>query len=213
MADRPTRTKPVIGLLGAPGSGKSSVAGDFASLGCGVIDADKIARAVLDEPEVASALRAWWGERVFAEDGRVNRAAVGEVVFDDATQLRRLESVVHPRVAAERDRRRGAYLADPAVVAVVEDVPLLLEKGLEGVCDVLVYVEAPRAVRLARLSATRGWDAAELDRREKNQWPLDSKRERAEYVIDNAAGEADRADQCRRVLDQILQDKPAFREP
>jgi len=125
-------------------------------------------------------------------------------VFDDPTQKRRLEGLIHPRVAAERERMEAAFAADPAVKAIVQDVPLLLEVGLDERCDVLVFVDAERAVRERRVQQHRGWSAAELKRREKNQASLDSKRGRADYVVINNASEGECFDQVRRVFSKIL---------
>ncbi len=208
MGDAPARSrKPVIGLLGAPGSGKSAVAGHFARLGCAVIDADALAHEALNEPEVRHELLQWLGPAALDPAGRVERKAVGARVFDDPDALKRLESIIHPRVHARRAARRAALADDPAVKAIVEDTPLLLEAGLDRECDVLVYVDAPRAVRLARLREHRGWDAQELDRREKKQASLDTKRSRADHVIDNSASEARAQAQVRRVLSLILHER------
>ncbi|MFA9477521.1 dephospho-CoA kinase [Phycisphaerales bacterium AB-hyl4] len=201
----PARHKPVIGLLGAPGSGKSFVAKVFQEHGAGVIDADRLAREALDEPTVRETLRQWWGDAVIDEHGRVDRRAVGERVFDDPAALRRLEAVVHPRVHAGRAAMRAKYEADPGVRAIVEDCPLLLEQGLDGDCDVLVFVDAPQAVREARVRERRGWSSAELARREKNQASLDIKRERADHIVNNGAERLLAYEQARRVLSQILQ--------
>lgn len=196
-------SKPIIGLLGAPGSGKSLIARQFQQLGCAVIDADQLAREALNEPSVREQLRQWWGDQVVDEAGRVNRSAVGAIVFEDQTQLRRLEALTHPRVNARRQALRGQYQADPNVRAIVEDCPLLLEKQLTEGVDVLVYVDAPFEVRLQRVQQQRGWTAEELRRRENLQWPLDIKKNRADYVVTNHADEAESFDQVRRVLSQI----------
>lgn len=205
MVKRTGQAKPVIGLLGAPGSGKSFVAGLFAREGAAVIDADRLAREAMDEPAVRAELVRWWGDDVLDAAGQVDRRAVGAKVFKDAAALKRLESLVHPRVHAGRRRLRSAYEADASVRAIVEDCPLLLETGLDGECDVLVYVDAPLTVRRQRVLASRGWTEEELARREKNQWPLDRKRGRADYVIDNGAGELPAQEHVRRVLSRILQ--------
>lgn len=191
---------PVIGLLGAPGSGKSHVARALAKLGGAVIDADALARQALDEPEVRGTLTGWWGREVLLPDGSVDRAAVGQRVFDSPAELARLESLIHPRVNARRAELRDLYRQDPAVTAIVEDCPLLLERELEADCDVLVYVDAPEPVRLERVARTRGWTAQELQRREKNQLPLDIKRQRADYVVDNGSDNTDLLPQAQRLL-------------
>lgn len=200
-----TPRKPVIGILGGIGSGKSFVASLFARLGCGVIDADAIARATLHEPEVVKQLVAWWGPTILAADGKPDRRAIAALVFADPAQRDRLESLIHPRVHAARLRERERMLNDPSLVAIVDDTPLLLEKHLEGEVDVLVFVEASREVRLARIKATRGWTEADLAEREKAQVALDIKARRADYVIVNNDGEAACFPHVRRVLSQILQ--------
>lgn len=198
--------KPVIGLAGGIGSGKSTAARLFAAAGCAVIDADALAKAALDEPAVRDQLVAWWGEAVLDQaTGRVDRRAVSRQVFDRPDELARLESLIHPRVHAERHRLREQFQHDARFSAIVEDCPLLFEKGLAAECDVTVFVDADRAVRLARLQRDRGWTAAELDRREKNQWRLDKKAELADYCLENNAGEPELALHVGRVFSQILQ--------
>ena len=198
------RRVPALGLLGAPGAGKSHAARAFAQLGAAVIDADALARAALNDPEVAQALAAWWGPDVLAARGSVDRAAVARRVFGDtqaaAANRARLEGLIHPRVNAARAAAFDRHRADPAVTAVIEDCPLLLERGLEGGCDALILIDTPRAVRLERVARGRGWDEAELVRREKSQLPLDTKRRRADYVLDGTAEPSVMLDACRRIL-------------
>ncbi len=195
---------PILGLLGAPGAGKSLVARQMASLGCVVIDADALAKQVLDEPDVSRQLADWWGSQVVLPDGRVDRAEVSQIVFSDRQALKRLESLIHPRVYARRQvLHEQALSSSPVVRAIVEDCPLLLETGLDEQCDVLVFVDASRATRLARVREERGWTPEDMDRREKNQTPLDIKRRRADYIVSNDAGEAQCLEETRRVLSQI----------
>lgn len=183
IAGDPARP-PVIGLAGAIGAGKSTVAGILAEAGCLVSDADRLARDSLLEPEVLGELVAWWGPRVLDRSGRADRRAIAEIVFADPEARRRLEALVHPRVHAAR---AAAFESAPAdTPALVIDAPLLFEAGLAEVCDAIVFVDAPREVRIERVAA-RGWDAGELDRREAAQWPLDRKRASADHVVVNDA--------------------------
>ena len=195
---------PVIGLLGAPGSGKSLVARLMGEQGCAVIDADALARDALGEQEVLDQIHQWWGDGVIGDDRKANRAALAAIVFGDVEQRRRLEGLIHPHVHAGRQHLREQYQANPAVRAIVEDTPLLMESGLADSCDVLVYVDVPYEVRLARVSEARGWDAAELNRREKSQHPLDSKRQAADYIVDNSGSEAETGFHVRRLLSRIV---------
>jgi len=196
--------KPVIGLLGAPGSGKSTVAGEFARQGAGVIDADALSREAMQSSEVRDQLVAWWGEAILAADGSVDRRAVSQRVFGDREALKALEGLIHPRVKARRRAIRQQLLEDPAVAAIVEDSPLLMEAGLDAECDALVLVDAPHDQRLSRLAAQRGWSAQELTRRENQQMSLDTKRRRADYVISNYGDEAACRAEARRVFSLLL---------
>ena len=201
MKDYP---KPVIGLVGGIGSGKSAVADDFESLGCLVIRSDRIAHEVLEQPAVKAALRQWWGDEILAADGRVDRRAVARRTFNNPVELERLNRLVHPKVDEIRRDLMAAYRQSPAVKAVVWDTPLLVETGLYKQCDAIIFVNAPFEQRLARVQAARGWTADELKIREDRQASLDKKKEISDDVIDNGGDKAARLSQVRRVLSRIL---------
>lgn len=203
--------KPIIGIVGGIGSGKSYVAKLFGELGSLVIDSDAQVREAYQDPAVLETIRGWWGEGVFRRDGSLDRGAVAARVFGDPAEKRRMEGLIHPLVHAARARQMQAAADNAQVVAYVWDTPLLLEVGLEGECDAVVFVEAPFEQRLARVRATRGWDEAELLRREKSQMPLDRKRALSDHLVINAApagaevsGPSDLREQVRRVLTTIL---------
>ena len=179
------RRKPVIGLAGGIGSGKSTVARHMASLGAGVIDADSLAREALDQPEIRARLVALWGKQILDAGDKPDRAKLAALVFNDSEQRKRLESVIHPEVHRRRMALQKQFEADPSVLAIVEDVPLLMETGLDRSCDAVIFVACPVQTRLQRLAQTRGWAPDELHRREKCQLPLDFKAQQADYVIDN----------------------------
>lgn len=174
-------TPVVIGLVGGIAAGKSTVADLFARRGLCRVDADVLARAVAAEPEVVAEVAAAFGPAA-APDGRLDRARLAALVFRDAAARQRLEAILHPRIrtriVAELDaaRARGD--------SVLLDAPLLIETGLAAHCDHVVFVDAPDAER-ARRAAARGWDEAELERREAAQLPVHEKRARAAYVVDN----------------------------
>ena len=196
--------KPVIGIAGGIGSGKSYVASLFAELGCAVIDSDAQVKAAYADPDVRRTLKSWWGDEVFLPDGSINKQSIARRVFADEAERRRLEGLIHPWVAEARRREMAAAAADPDVVAYVWDTPLLFEVGLNAECDAVVFVDAPFEQRLARVRATRGWDEAELLRREKSQWPLDKKKRMSDDVLKNTADADDARGQVRQVLSRIL---------
>lgn len=175
---------PVIGLVGGVGSGKSAVAAAFEKLGCVVSDSDRAVREVLGRQEVVNTLVGWWGEGVLDGQGRVDRRKVADLVFKEPFERRRLEALVHPLVRESRGELVGRA-RESGAKGVVVDAPLLFEAGVDAECDAVVFVEATRAVRLGRVREHRGWDEAELDRREAAQMPLDEKRRRSDHVLVN----------------------------
>lgn len=181
MSGRP----PVIGLAGGIGAGKSRVAAILAEAGCLVSDSDADARAVFEEPAVIETLRSWWGEEVVRPDGAIDRSEVARRVFVDPEERSRLEGLVHPAIHARRRARFES--ASSETPALVIDAPLLFEAGLDAECDAILFVDAPREVRLERVRRHRGWDESELDRREAAQWPVHRKRAGADEVVENAA--------------------------
>lgn len=197
---------PVIGLAGGIGSGKSAVARILRELGCEVSDADSVVRVLLDEPEVQQTLRSWWGPTVISPEGVTDRRAIADIVFHQPEERRRLEALLHPIVSRRRREQWKALDADPQrlIPAYVIDAPLLFEAGLDAECDAVIFVDADRSDREARVAAGRGWDAAELARRESAQLSLDLKRERSDHTIENRGDLASLRTQVEQVLHRIL---------
>jgi dephospho-CoA kinase len=190
---------PVIGLVGGIGSGKSLVGSMLADLGCLVCHSDELARSALADPAVRDELVRWWGREVLDPSGAVDRRAVAGKVFPDPAERKRLEALLHPRI--ESARRRTFAAAPPGTRALVIDAPLLLEVGLDRECDAIIYIDSPRADRLRRLAETRGWDSAELERRESAQWPLDRKRAAAHHVVVNAGNQPALRSEVQKALE------------
>ncbi len=196
--------KPVIGLTGGIGAGKSAAAkilGDFGAL---VIESDAVNRELLRTGDVANTLRSWWGESVLSEDGSVNRKRVADIVFADAAQRERLEHYLHPLIDADRQRRTAAAQSDPAIRAIVIDAPLLYEAGIDNDCDAVIFVHADRAIRDERVRASRGWSPDELDRREKMQMDLALKSARADYTCNNNSGRDSLREQLSSIFYRIV---------
>ena len=204
MMPRVYAGKPVIGIAGGIGSGKSFVAKLFGEAGALVISSDDQVTDAYRDPEVRKTLRQWWGAEVIRPDGEINRRLIGAKVFADPAERKRLEELLHPRVHAARERAMAAAAHDPRVLAFAWDTPLLFETDLHRQCDAVVFVDAPLDTRLARVMRTRNWDAAELARRENSQWGLDRKRDFADYVISNTAGVDFARGQVQDVLSRIL---------
>lgn len=175
----------LVGLTGGIATGKSTVAGMFKDCGATVIDADALAREIVQpgKPAWREIVKAF-GKTVLKPDRTLNRQALGTRVFGDKTQLRRLEHIIHPRVAREQARlTKQAADKDPQAV-IIYDVPLLFEAGIDRRVDKTIVVTADRETQIARLKKRNGFSRAEAIRRIKNQTPLTEKRRRADYVLD-----------------------------
>ena len=184
-----------IGLTGGIGSGKSTVADLLAARGAVVIDADRIAREVVERgtPGLAAVVDAF-GDRVLTPDGTLDRPALAALVFADPEARRRLDAIVHPLV-----RRRSAELdaAAPEDAVVVHDVPLLVETGRWHPYDLVLVVVADPEVRVARL-VRRGLTAEDARARITAQATDEERRAVADVVLDNSGTPEELAAQVDR---------------
>ncbi len=173
----------IIGLTGSIGMGKSTVAAMFAAAGVPVFDADAEVRSMQGpDGELVPAIEtAFPGS---TNDEGVDREALGQLVFGDATKLEQLERIVHPAVG----RKRAHFLANNADASVlVFDIPLLFERGGHEAVDCVVVVSAPAEVQRARVLARPGMSVEKFERILGLQVPDADKRERADHVIDTGA--------------------------
>jgi dephospho-CoA kinase len=186
LETRNSDAKPVAGLVGGIGSGKSRVAATFAERGARVISGDDIAHEALRQPAVRDRVAARWGPGVLDGRGEVNRRKLGAVVFADPCERAALEALVHPWIRERIAAEVAAAQADPAARLIVLDAAIMLEAGWNGICDRLVYIDAPRELRLRRVAEQRGWAPEEVEARERAQLPLTEKAARADYALDNS---------------------------
>ena len=197
-----TRSVSVIGLIGGIGSGKSTVARKLAELGATVIDADAVGHALLNQGPVQEVLVRRFGPDILAppdEGGSrlIDRRVLGTIVFSDESARKVLEEAMHPRMRTTFERvisrvsrqvfpKPGALKLPPPVIIL--DAAVLFEAGWDDLCDHVIFVDAARKDRMRRLKEHRNWAPDELDRREAAQWPVDLKRNQADFVIKNPDG-------------------------
>lgn len=175
----------LVGLTGGVASGKSTVAKMLQRCGAVVIDADALARQAVEPGRPAwREIVKTFGKRILSSDRSIDRKALAAVVFSDRSKLRRLNAIVHPRVAREQRRRLRAIARKNPCAIVVYDVPLLFEAGLAHTVDAVVVVTADRTTQIARLRARNGLSKSEAIRRVRSQLPLAKKAELADYVLD-----------------------------
>ena len=203
MGER-TKGKPVVGIVGGIGAGKSTVAAEIVRMGGRLIDADKIGHEVLGDPEVSREIRRRWGDGVFAPDGRVDRQALGREAFSDRRELDALSRITHPLIRRGIQRRIAEAVSDPAARLIVLDAAVLFEAGWDDLCTHVVFVDAPDEARAKRAAAQRGWDQAAWRGREIMQISLDKKRRKCDYTIDNSSSVSCLQEQTRQLLHKIL---------
>ena len=182
----------LVGLTGGIGSGKSTVADRLAELGVPVINADVVAREVVEPGEPALAdIVARFGDDVVHDDGTLDRQRVAGIVFADPEARRDLDRITHPRIAARIAGRIAELLSsqDPPPIVVV-DHPLLVETDQAARFDAVVVVEAPEDLRVARLVEGRGMDEDDVRARIAVQADDEARRSVATHVLDNG-GELD----------------------
>jgi dephospho-CoA kinase len=174
-----------IGLTGGIGSGKSRVASILSSLHYPVYHADARAKALMtDSPTLVAQVKALFGEEAYQADGTLNRALIGQLVFNDEAQLQRLNAIVHP--ATGRDFTRWA--AEQAAAGhqlAFEEAAILFESGAHQRVDLVWAIYAPKTTRLARaMQRDQAAEAAILSRMDR-QWPETAKIARADFVLFN----------------------------
>ena len=175
----------LIGLTGGIATGKSTVAAELARRGAAVIDADALARQAVEPGQAAlDEIAARFGDAVLSPEGRLDRARLGSIVFADPEARRDLERITHPRVRDLMQQRIAAALAADADLIVAE-VPLLYETRSEALYEGVMVVYAPATVQVERLMARDGIDLQAARQRLFAQIPIDEKRDRATWVIDN----------------------------
>ncbi len=193
-----------LALTGNVAAGKSSVARLFREWGATIIDADAIVHELQQpgQPVLAQMVR-HFGREILRPDWRLDRPALRRRVFDDPDARAALEAIVHPAVVARRDELIAEAAARGASV-VVSDIPLLFEAADPSAFDGVILVDAPVAVRRDRLIALRGMNPAEADRLIAAQLPSEAKRERSDFIIENAGSETDLEAAARRVWDELI---------
>ena len=201
------RVARIVGLTGGIASGKSTVARMLTELGATVIDADAIVHELQapGSPLLGEIVEAF-GPAILTANGALDRPALGALVFGDAEARERLESIVHPKVAAEMLRRIAAARASGAALIVL-DIPLLFEGRARGTgsaapmaLDATILVTLPEEAQVERQMERDGRDPEEALHRIRAQLPLEEKQRLADYVIDNSGSRAETERQVREVV-------------
>ncbi|MDG0808236.1 dephospho-CoA kinase [Cohnella rhizosphaerae] len=188
-----------IGLTGGIATGKSTVARMLVARGAALVDADRIAREIV-EPGQAALVRIAerFGDRVIQADGSLDRRMLGTIVFADAEERKALEAITHPAIRELMRERVAALEAERPDRLVVADIPLLYESGLQHVYEGVMVAYVPREVQRTRLIGRDGLSPEEADKRIGAQMDIEEKRRLADYVIDNSGTVAETEAQLDR---------------
>ena len=202
----------LVGLTGSIATGKSTVSAMFRDLGCVVLDADLLAREVVEpgEPALAQIVEEF-GRDVLQPDGTLDRKKLGAVVFGDAARRRRLEQITHPAIRDRFLRHLAELEARGFDGLVLWDAPVMIETGGHRAMEKLVVVATDEATQRARLQARDGIDAVEVARKIGSQMPVAEKAKLADYVIVNAGDRAATEARVREVHAALLRDLAARR--
>jgi len=206
---------PVIGLVGGIGAGKSSVAAALADLGAMVLDADAIGHALLSQrPAFEDVLKRFGNDVVITgtpeTPAQIDRAKLAARVFANPVELKALERILHPKMRATFTKAIGRTVRRGEHRAVVLDAAVLFEAGWDDLCDLVIFVDSPLPLRVARVRESRGWDALALDVRERAQLSLEVKRQRSHELIVNSGDLESLKKEAQRLLSGL---RPPRRVP
>ncbi|PFG28809.1 dephospho-CoA kinase [Corynebacterium renale] len=176
----------ILGLTGGIGSGKSTVSRMLAEAGFTIVDADKIARLVVEfgQPALTELAEAF-GPDILSDDGTLNRGLLARRAFASPEATAQLNSITHPRIEQER-RRQFAQAEKAGANWVVYDMPLLIEQGAHKDVDYVVVVDVPVDIRVERLIRSRGMDESDARKRIAAQVGDDERRKVADTILDNS---------------------------
>lgn len=200
----------LVGLTGGIATGKSTVADLFRRFGAAVIDADQLARDVVQPGKPAwREIVKCFGKRVLLPDRTIDRPALGSIVFRNRRKLRRLERIIHPRVAREQQRRARRIARRTPNAIIIYEVPLLFEAGVNTRVDKIIVVTADRETQVARLKQRNGLTRRQAFQRIRSQMPLAEKARRADIVLDGTKSKSLLSRDIRRLVrDLRARDRP-----
>ncbi|MHC4436403.1 MAG: dephospho-CoA kinase [Planctomycetota bacterium] len=192
--------------MGGIGSGKSTVAAEFAKLGCKVIDADEIAHELLNRNAIKEKIVAFFGRDVVGSSGNIDRKRLGKIVFADYNKLTMLNGIIHPLVIDRAEELIEQYKQQNQIKAIVLDMPLLVEIGWAGRCNKLIFVDCKEKIRAER-AKKMGFDKNQLKIRENFQISLDNKAVLADNTIENNSDFSAMVRQVADIFSDIMNNK------
>lgn len=205
---KPTRIKislmRVIGLTGNIACGKSTVARMLESLGARVIDADEIARSIVEPGETAlDEIVRKFGKEVLNDDGSLNREKLGKIIFNDVGKRNLLNEITHPRIMERIRDLVKSYRKENAPVVIIEAALIVEKGGMQDLIDKLIVVSSDKESQMERLTSRNGYSREEALSRINAQMPLSEKVKHADYVIENSGTLENLQIQVKSLWDRI----------
>lgn len=192
----------IIGLTGSIASGKSTVSKMLEEKGYPIIDADRVARQVVEPgSETLKKIGDLFGEEVIKPDGTMDREKVGALIFSDPARRKQLNDIIHPAIRGEMLRQRSDYLAQ-GYRTIIMDIPLLFESKLQHFVDKILVVSVTEENQLTRLMERNGLNDKDAKARISSQLPMSVKEEGADAVIYNNGTVGETARQLERIMEQ-----------
>ncbi|GKV54570.1 dephospho-CoA kinase [Sporosarcina sp. NCCP-2222] len=192
----------IIGLTGSIASGKSTVAAMLREKGYPIVDADEISRLVVEPGSpVLCEIKKAFGDEVIMEDGQLNRAKLGDLIFNDIEKRQQLNGIIHPAVRKEMLRQKEEWVAKGAST-VIMDIPLLFESRLQPFVDKILVVSVTKDLQKSRLMARNGLSEAEAESRISSQLPMEVKERGADAIVDNNGALEATKQQLEAVLEE-----------
>ncbi|MDI1472760.1 MAG: dephospho-CoA kinase [Thermodesulfovibrio sp.] len=191
-----------VGLTGNYGMGKSTVAEIFHKLGAYVINTDKIVEELLEKKEIIEEIKRLFGEEVLV-NGKLDKKYIAKVVFDNPLMRIYLENILHPRVFEKIDDliknipKRG----EPLIVVV--EAPIIFERGYQNKFDIIITVYTPEKIAVERLKQ-KGISEEEVSRRLKCQFPIEMKKSKSDYIIDNSGSIEETSVQVEAIFQKLI---------
>ena len=201
-----TGNKPIIGIVGGICSGKSTVANEFAKLGCKVIDADKIAHELLQNKDVKEEIVNLFGQNILNSTGKIEHQKLADVVFADTEKLSSLNKIIHPLILKGAEELIKQYNSQISVKAIVLDMPLLIEVGWAKRCDRLIFIDCEQKKRIDRAKKMGIFNENQIKIRENFQISLDNKANIADNVVDNNSDFSTMVRQVADIFSYIVND-------
>ncbi len=175
------------GLTGGIATGKSTVAKLFSKLGAIVIDADQVAREVVEpETQGAKLIREHFGDDFFTIEGKLDRAKLAEVIFADPVARQELNQILHPLIMREMQAKSDYFQKSAIEQSIIWDIPLLYEENLTHYVQKVIVVYVPEELQLTRLIERNKLSKSAAEERIHTQWPINKKMRLADFVIDNS---------------------------